>query len=86
MQCENAGIPGCAKSALCKEILNAPGGLEDDRPIHSLMGDLIKGMRCFSTSFWYVPYLQKNFILHVHVSCAFRLLSAYHLLTSSRPV
>ena len=38
------GIPGCAKSALCKEILNASGGLGDDRPIQSLMGDLIKGM------------------------------------------
>ncbi|KAM0952110.1 putative tRNA ligase 1 [Dioscorea sansibarensis] len=37
------GIPGCAKSALCKEILNTPGGLGDDRPIQSLMGDLIKG-------------------------------------------
>ncbi|KAK4440773.1 tRNA ligase 1 [Sesamum alatum] len=37
------GIPGCAKSALCKEILNAPGGLGDDRPVRSLMGDLIKG-------------------------------------------
>ncbi|OWM84166.1 hypothetical protein CDL15_Pgr028158 [Punica granatum] len=37
------GIPGCAKSALCKEILNAQGGLGDDRPVHSLMGDLIKG-------------------------------------------
>ncbi|XP_071701268.1 tRNA ligase 1 [Rutidosis leptorrhynchoides] len=37
------GIPGCAKSALCREILGASGGLEDDRPIHSLMGDLIKG-------------------------------------------
>ncbi|CAL9099126.1 unnamed protein product [Musa acuminata var. zebrina] len=37
------GIPGCAKSALCKEILNAPGGLGDNRPVHSLMGDLIKG-------------------------------------------
>ncbi|OVA18150.1 tRNA ligase [Macleaya cordata] len=37
------GIPGCAKSALCKEILSAPGGLGDDRPVHSLMGDLIKG-------------------------------------------
>ncbi|KAK4762391.1 hypothetical protein SAY86_008159 [Trapa natans] len=37
------GIPGCAKSALCKELLNVPGGLGDDRPIHSLMGDLIKG-------------------------------------------
>ncbi|XP_031100261.1 tRNA ligase 1 isoform X1 [Ipomoea triloba] len=37
------GIPGCAKSALCKEILNAPGGLGDDRPLQSLMGDLIKG-------------------------------------------
>ncbi|EEF36017.1 hypothetical protein RCOM_1399320 [Ricinus communis] len=37
------GIPGCAKSTLCKELLNAPGGLGDDRPIHSLMGDLVKG-------------------------------------------
>ncbi|XP_076947085.1 tRNA ligase 1-like [Bidens hawaiensis] len=37
------GIPGCAKSALCKEILSASEVLEDDRPIHSLMGDLIKG-------------------------------------------
>eukprot|EP01018_Ginkgo_biloba_P015904 Gb_26327 [translate_table: standard] len=37
------GIPGCAKSALCKEIESAPGGLGDDRPVHSLMGDLIKG-------------------------------------------
>ncbi|XP_022157928.1 tRNA ligase 1 [Momordica charantia] len=37
------GIPGCAKSALCREILNAPGGLGDDRPVKSLMGDLIKG-------------------------------------------
>jgi hypothetical protein len=38
------GIPGCAKSALCKEILNTPGGLGDNRLLHSLMGDLIKGM------------------------------------------
>ncbi|WOK99433.1 hypothetical protein Cni_G08145 [Canna indica] len=38
------GIPGCAKSALCKEILNTPGGLGDNRPVHSLMGDLIKGI------------------------------------------
>lgn len=37
------GIPGCAKSALCREILNAPGVLEDDRPVNTLMGDLIKG-------------------------------------------
>ncbi|KAK8459100.1 hypothetical protein SEVIR_2G072500v4 [Setaria viridis] len=37
------GIPGCAKSALCKEILDTPGGLGDNRPLHSLMGDLIKG-------------------------------------------
>ncbi|KAL8057530.1 hypothetical protein ABFX02_04G190200 [Erythranthe guttata] len=37
------GIPGCAKSALCKEILSAPGGLGDDRSVHSLMGDLVKG-------------------------------------------
>ncbi|KAK6141957.1 hypothetical protein DH2020_024307 [Rehmannia glutinosa] len=35
-------IPGCAKSALCKEILSTPGALGDDRPVHSLMGDLIK--------------------------------------------
>ncbi|KAJ4766031.1 RNA ligase isoform 3 [Rhynchospora pubera] len=37
------GIPGCAKSALCKEIINTPGGLSDNRPMHSLMGDLRKG-------------------------------------------
>ncbi|KAK1312273.1 hypothetical protein QJS10_CPA07g01100 [Acorus calamus] len=37
------GMPGCAKSALCKEILSTPGGLGDDRPVYSLMGDLIKG-------------------------------------------
>ncbi|XP_019448699.1 PREDICTED: uncharacterized protein LOC109351630 isoform X4 [Lupinus angustifolius] len=37
------GIPGCAKSALCKELLKAEGGLGDDRPVHSLMGDLVKG-------------------------------------------
>ncbi|XP_010542600.1 PREDICTED: uncharacterized protein LOC104815752 isoform X2 [Tarenaya hassleriana] len=37
------GIPGCAKSALCKELLNAPGGFGDDRPVHTLMGDLVKG-------------------------------------------
>ncbi|GJZ07019.1 tRNA ligase 1 [Tanacetum coccineum] len=37
------GIPGCAKSALCKEILGASGGFEDDRPIHILVGDLIEG-------------------------------------------
>ncbi|KAL8143601.1 hypothetical protein V2J09_016633 [Rumex salicifolius] len=37
------GIPGCAKSALCKELLNHPDGIGDDRPIQTLMGDLIKG-------------------------------------------
>ncbi|KAM0855864.1 hypothetical protein ACQ4PT_049503 [Festuca glaucescens] len=37
------GIPGCAKSALCNEILKMPGGLGDNRPIHSLEGDLTKG-------------------------------------------
>ncbi|MED6159771.1 hypothetical protein PIB30_045298 [Stylosanthes scabra] len=37
------GIPGCAKSALCKELLKANEGLGDDRPMHSLMGDMIKG-------------------------------------------
>ncbi|KAF8395227.1 hypothetical protein HHK36_019169 [Tetracentron sinense] len=44
------GIPGCAKSALCKEILSAPGGLGDDRPVHSLMGDLIKGVWYYHSS------------------------------------
>ncbi|KAL2471152.1 Uncharacterized protein Adt_39288 [Abeliophyllum distichum] len=38
------GIAGCAKSVLCKEILSASGGLGDDPPVNSLMGDLIKGM------------------------------------------
>jgi hypothetical protein len=38
-----SGIPGSAKSALCKELLNAPGGFGDDRPVHTLMGDLVKG-------------------------------------------
>jgi hypothetical protein len=38
------GIPGSAKSALCKELLNAPGGFGDDRPVHTLMGDLVKGI------------------------------------------
>lgn len=38
------GIPGCAKSVLCKEIINSPGLLGDDRPVHSLMGDMIKGL------------------------------------------
>ncbi|KAM3383803.1 hypothetical protein ACQJBY_008452 [Aegilops geniculata] len=37
------GIPGCAKSALCEQILNTPGGLGDNRPLHSLMGDRTKG-------------------------------------------
>lgn len=36
------GIPGCGKSALCKELLNDPGDLADARTIHSLMGDLVK--------------------------------------------
>ncbi|XP_022732518.1 tRNA ligase 1 isoform X2 [Durio zibethinus] len=37
------GIPGCAKSALCRELLNTPGGLGDGRQVDSLMGDLVKG-------------------------------------------
>ncbi|PRQ33718.1 putative 2',3'-cyclic-nucleotide 3'-phosphodiesterase [Rosa chinensis] len=37
------GLPGSAKSALCKELLKAPGGFGDDRPVHTLMGDLVKG-------------------------------------------
>ncbi|GJU38802.1 retrovirus-related pol polyprotein from transposon TNT 1-94 [Tanacetum coccineum] len=32
-----------AKSTICKEILSASGGFKDDRPIHSLLGDHIKG-------------------------------------------
>ena len=39
-----SGILGCAKYALCRELFNDLGGLENDRPMHSLMGDLIKGM------------------------------------------
>lgn len=39
----HSGIPGCGKSALCKEILRSLGGLGDGRPVHSLMGDLTKG-------------------------------------------
>ncbi|KAG0479324.1 hypothetical protein HPP92_010182, partial [Vanilla planifolia] len=37
------GMPGCAKSALCRELLNHPGSFGDNRPVHSLMGDMIKG-------------------------------------------
>ena len=37
-----SGITGCAKSALCKELVNALCVLKNDRPVHSLMGDLIK--------------------------------------------
>lgn len=37
------GIPGCGKSALCKELLRNPGGLADGKTMHTLMGDLVKG-------------------------------------------
>lgn len=37
------GIPGCAKSALCRELLNAPDTFGDGRHVQSLMGDLTKG-------------------------------------------
>ncbi|KAK1364852.1 putative 2',3'-cyclic-nucleotide 3'-phosphodiesterase [Heracleum sosnowskyi] len=37
------GIPGCGKSALCKEIISSSEGLKDGRPVHSLMADLTKG-------------------------------------------
>lgn len=37
------GIPGCAKSALCKHVLSLPNGLGDGRKVVTLMGDLIKG-------------------------------------------
>ena len=39
-----AGIPGCAKSALCRELLNASSAYGDGRLVQSLMGDLTKGM------------------------------------------
>ena len=39
-----SGILGCANSALRRELFNALGGLENDRPMNSLMGDLIIGM------------------------------------------
>lgn len=47
------GIPGCAKSALCKHIKSALEGLEDDRPVHSLMGDDIKGVLALSKILYY---------------------------------
>lgn len=37
------GIPGCAKSALCRELLASPNGLGNGKPLHSLMGDMTKG-------------------------------------------
>ncbi|CAO2814431.1 unnamed protein product [Amaranthus hypochondriacus] len=37
------GIPGCAKSALCRELLNASSAYGDGRLVQSLMGDLTKG-------------------------------------------
>ncbi|KAI5080907.1 hypothetical protein GOP47_0004090 [Adiantum capillus-veneris] len=37
------GIPGCAKSALCRALLDVPGGLGTGKPMHSLMGDMTKG-------------------------------------------
>ncbi|CAM0877320.1 unnamed protein product [Alopecurus aequalis] len=36
------GIPGCAKSTLCNELLKMPDGLGDNRPLHCLIGDLTK--------------------------------------------
>lgn len=61
LDCHFSGIPGCAKSALCKELLNAPGGLGDDRPVHSLMGDLIKGWNhaCLCMSYAFFCTLRK---------------------------
>lgn len=37
------GIPGCAKSALCRELLESPNGLGNGKPLQSLMGDMTKG-------------------------------------------
>lgn len=37
------GIPGCAKSALCRELLESRDGLGNGKPMHSLMGDMTKG-------------------------------------------
>ena len=39
-----SGIPGCAKSAICKEIMASADGLGSRLAIHSLMGDMIKGL------------------------------------------
>ncbi|XP_021836352.2 tRNA ligase 1 isoform X2 [Spinacia oleracea] len=36
------GIPGCAKSALCRELLSARSTFGDGRHVQSLMGDLTK--------------------------------------------
>lgn len=60
-----SGIPGCAKSALCKELLNAPGGFADDRPVHTLMGDLVKGiLEC--RVFWSKLLWSLNFAMPSH--------------------
>ncbi|KAH7352709.1 hypothetical protein KP509_19G059600 [Ceratopteris richardii] len=37
------GIPGCAKSALCRALLENQGGLGIGKPMQSLMGDMTKG-------------------------------------------
>ncbi|XP_021746101.1 tRNA ligase 1-like [Chenopodium quinoa] len=37
------GIPGCAKSALCRELLKDPSAFGEGRHVQSLMGDLTKG-------------------------------------------
>lgn len=61
------GIPGCAKSALCKEILSSTGGLGDDRPVHSLMGDLVKGIQGFVSDFYICA--QQIFFSFLSSSC-----------------
>lgn len=87
-----SGIPGCAKSALCKEILNAPGGLGDNRPVHSLMGDLIKGLWIFirlrfmmNIMQWYITVHDFKYIYWAgkYMSWLFlRMVLLYHVLNS----
>ncbi|PPS16845.1 hypothetical protein GOBAR_AA03757 [Gossypium barbadense] len=59
-------IPGCAKSALCKELLNTPGGLGDDRPVQSLMGDLIKALTFAWLLFLYTGLAMRENILRAN--------------------
>lgn len=76
-----SGIPGCAKSALCKELLNDPEGLGDDRPVHSLMGDLIKGMiNCAEN---YVTIWRIRLVIDLSFYCRCAVIRSFIFITAS---